>query len=191
MAPSREEEAARAAAEPVAVVDYDPAWPARFEEEAARLRALLPAGLLGRIEHMGSTAVPGLAAKPIIDIVVEVPDLERVRSEIAPILEREGYTFLWRPTSPGDSDIAYAWFIRRDGAGRRTHHVHFLPPGSPHWDRIVFRDWLRARPEEAAAYGALKRRAAAEHGGDRAAYAAAKGRFIRAALARARREGSG
>jgi GrpB-like predicted nucleotidyltransferase (UPF0157 family) len=189
MGPSREDEAARAAAEPVAVVDYDPAWPARFEEEAARLRALLPEGAIGRIEHMGSTAVPGLAAKPIVDMLVEVDDLERVRREIAPVLERAGYTFLWRPSAPGDADIAYAWFIRRDDDGVRTHHVHFLEPGAKAWDRLTFRDWLRARPEVAEAYGALKRRAAQEHPEDRRAYAAAKGKFIREALAKARREG--
>jgi GrpB-like predicted nucleotidyltransferase (UPF0157 family) len=177
--------AARALAEPVEVVDYDPAWPARFAEESERLRALLPPRLIGRIEHIGSTAVPGLAAKPIVDIAVEVPDLEIVRREIATVLEAEGYAFLWRPSSPGGTDIDYAWFIRRDTAGRRTHHVHMLPPGSPYWDRVTFRDHLRAHPEVAAAYAALKRRAAAEHPGDRAAYARAKGRFIRDALRRA------
>jgi GrpB-like predicted nucleotidyltransferase (UPF0157 family) len=172
--------------EPVEIVDYDPAWPQRFAEEAARLRALLPPQLLGRIEHIGSTAVPGLAAKPIVDVAVEVADLESVRRTVAPILEREGYAFLWRPSSRGAPDIDYAWFIRRDAAGRRTHHVHMLPPGSPYWDRLTFRDHLRAHPEAAAAYGALKRQAAAEHPHDRRAYARAKTRFIRDVLRRAR-----
>jgi GrpB-like predicted nucleotidyltransferase (UPF0157 family) len=138
------------------------------------------------MEHIGSTAVPGLAAKPIVDLAVEVPDLETVRCEIAPVLVGEGYTFLWRPSSPGAPDIDYAWFIRRDAEGRRTHHVHMLPPGSPYWDRVTFRDHLRAHPDVAAAYGALKKRAAAEHPADRRAYARAKGRFIRDALADAR-----
>ena len=68
----------RPRAEKIEIADYDPAWPRRFEEEAARLRASLD-GLIGRIEHIGSTAVPGLAAKPIVDLMVEVPDLETVR----------------------------------------------------------------------------------------------------------------
>lgn len=176
----------RARAETVEIADYDPAWPRRFEEEAARLRARLD-GLIGRIEHIGSTAVPGLAAKPIVDLMVEVPDLETVRSRIAPRLSREGYEFFWRPTSPGDPDIAYAWFIRRDASGKRTHHIHMTPPGSPYWDRVTFRDHLRSHPEDAAAYAALKREAARSHKTDRAAYARAKSAFIREILARAGR----
>jgi GrpB-like predicted nucleotidyltransferase (UPF0157 family) len=174
----------RAREEAVEVVDYDPSWPRRFEEEAARLRALLPESLIGRIEHFGSTAVPGLAAKPIVDMIVEVPDLELAHREIAPVLSRLGYEYFWRPTSPGDPTIDYAWFIRRDPQGRRSHHIHLLPPHSPYWDRLRFRDHLRAHPEDAAAYADLKRRAANEHAGDRAAYAAAKGRFIRKVLGR-------
>lgn len=174
--------------EPVEVVPYDPDWPLRFDAEAARLRRLLPAGTIGRIEHIGGTAVPGLAAKPIVDMMVEAPSLEDVRRTIAPILEKAGYEFLWRPTSPGDVDIAYAWFIRRDASGRRTHHVHFAPPGSPYWDRVTFRDHLRRHPEVAADYGALKREAAAR-ATDRRAYAEAKSAFIRRALREARREG--
>ncbi len=181
---------ARAAAEPIEIAPYDPAAPARFEAEAARLRRLLPAGLIGRIEHIGATAVPGLAGKPIVDLMVEVPDLETVRRTIAPILEKAGYQFLWRPSSPGDADIAYAWFIRRDADGRRTHHVHAAPPGSPYWDRVTFRDHLRRHPQVAAEYAALKR-AAAARSTDRRAYAAAKGDFIRRALKAARREAGG
>ncbi len=179
---------ATAAAEPIEIAPYDPAAPGRFEAEAARLRRLLPGGLVGRIEHIGATAVPGLAGKPIVDLMVEVPDLETVRRSIAPILETAGYQFLWRPTSPGDADIAYAWFIRRDAAGRRTHHVHVAPPGSPHWDRVTFRDHLRRHPEVAADYGTLKREAAAQ-ATDRRAYAEAKHAFIRRALREAQREG--
>jgi GrpB-like predicted nucleotidyltransferase (UPF0157 family) len=168
----------RAREEPVELAEYDPAWPALFRAEAEHLRRILPARLIGRIEHFGSTAVPGLAAKPVVDVIVEVPDLEAVRREIAPILRREDYEFLWRPVSPGDAEIAYAWFIKRDAAGRRTHHVHMLPPGAPDWERLAFRDHLIAHPEATAAYAAVKTRALAEHPGDRAAYARAKGAFI-------------
>jgi GrpB-like predicted nucleotidyltransferase (UPF0157 family) len=180
--PQRPDPVARALAEPVEVVPYDPAWPARFAEEATHLRTLLPPRLVGRIEHIGSTAVPGLAGKPIIDMILEVPDLACVRPEIAPILEPLGYDLFWRPETPGDPTPAYAWFARRDAAGHRTHDVHLLPPDSPHWDRLAFRDYLRAHPEAARAYGALKTRAAAEHRHDRRAYAAAKSRFIQDAL---------
>ena len=170
--------ARRAADEAVAVVPYDPDWPRRFEEEARRLRDCLPAELIGRIEHFGSTAVPGLAAKPIIDMLVEVTSLEAVRDRIAPILEARGYEFFWRPSAAGETDIAYAWFIRRDAAGRRTHHVHMLEKDAKDWERLLFRDYLTEHPETAAEYAALKQRLAAEHPDDRRAYASAKTDFI-------------
>lgn len=178
----------RALQERVEIVPYDPAWPARFEEEAARLRAQLPAELIGRIEHFGSTAVPGLAAKPIIDMLVEVRSMADVVQRIAPELKRQGYEFFWRDRERGLPGIAYAWFIRRDAAGRRTHHIHFLEAGSSEWERLLFRDHLRAHPEAARAYGELKQRIAAEHPDDRVAYAKAKTRFVRAAMEAARRE---
>jgi GrpB-like predicted nucleotidyltransferase (UPF0157 family) len=179
----RPDPAARALDEPVEVVDYDRAWPALFEAEAARLRALIGAEGIGRIEHVGSTAVPGLAAKPIVDLMVEVPDYDLVARRIAPRLEAAGYEYLWRPVGPGSPEVDYAWFIRRDADGRRTHHVHMAPPGSRYWDRVTFRDRLRADPQLATAYGRLKRETAAAHRGDRAAYSRAKGRFIRDVLA--------
>lgn len=180
--PSRPDPVARALAEPVEIVSYDPAWPDRFAEEAAHLRAVLPPRLVGRIEHVGSTAVPGVPAKPIIDINMEVPDLACVRREIAPVLEPLGYDFFWRQGDPGNSAPAYAWFAKRDASGRRTHDVHVLAPDSPYWDRVVFRDYLRDHPTQAHGYGTLKRRAAAEHRFDRVAYAAAKDGFIRNVL---------
>lgn len=177
----------RALHEPVEIVPYDPAWPALFAEEAAHLRALLPAELIGRIEHFGSTAVPGLAAKPIIDMLVEVRSMEDVAQRIAPLLQAEAYEFFWRAPEHGLPGMDYAWFIRRDAAGRRTHHIHFLEAGSSEWERLLFRDYLRAHPEAARAYGALKLRIAAEHPDDRVAYARAKTRFVREAMQAARR----
>ncbi|MBU0750587.1 MAG: GrpB family protein [Gammaproteobacteria bacterium] len=171
--------------EDVAIAPYDPAWPRAFAAEAAHLRACLPAGLIGRIEHFGSTAVPGLAAKPIVDMLVETPALDAVATRIAPILEALGYDYLWR-LNEDRSGLAYAWFIKRDAAGRRTHHVHFLEPRSPYWERLLFCDHLIAHPELAAEYATIKRAAAAAHGGDRAAYAHAKGEFIERVTALAR-----
>ena len=181
----------RALQERVEIVPYDPAWPARFEEEATRLRALLPAELIGRIEHFGSTAVPGLAAKPIIDMLVEVRSMEDVAERIAPLLQAHGYEFFWRAPEHGLPGMDYAWFIRRDVAGRRTHHVHFLEPGSSEWERLLFRDYLRAHPDAAREYGALKRRVAAEHPDDRVAYAKAKTDFVAAAMRAARQSQGG
>lgn len=173
----RPDHVARALSEPVELSEYDPEWPALFEAEADALHAILPPESTGRIEHIGSTAVPGLAAKPIIDILIETPSLQRVQEEIAPILTARGYEFFWRP-----GPDALAWFIKRDEAGARTHHIHFMTPGRGFQDRISFRDHLRTNPAAASAYAELKRKAAAAHGNDRRAYAAAKTDFIRKAL---------
>jgi GrpB-like predicted nucleotidyltransferase (UPF0157 family) len=177
-----EDAVSRALAEQVVLSDYDPDWPAQFEAEAAHLRRLLAGIRIGRIVHIGSTAVPGLLAKPIIDLMVEVPDFGCVRQSIAPILRDAGYDFFWRPVTPGDAEIDYAWFLKRDAAGRRTHHVHMAPPGSRYWDRVTFRDRLRADAALAAEYGEVKRAALAAAGGDRTAYARAKGAFVRRVL---------
>lgn len=177
----------RALEEDVAVVPYDTSWPRRFEEEKRHLRECLPDELVGRIEHFGSTAVPGLAAKPIIDMLVEVTSLEAVRDVIAPILNEQGYEFFWRPTVLGNTDIGYAWFIKRDARGVRTHHIHMLERDSPYWSRLQFRDYLIDHPKVAEEYAALKRRIATEHAHDRRAYAKAKTEFIERVTKRAER----
>lgn len=168
----------RALHEPIAITDYDPQWPRLFEAEKRYLERILPEGRIGRIEHFGSTAVVGLAAKPIIDMLVEVRSLLDVRDDLAPLLESLGYEYFWRPSAPGDDDIAYAWFIKRGRDGRRTHHIHMLAPESPEWNRLAFRDYLRTHPETAQAYAMLKRRVAAQCPDDRIAYARAKTQFI-------------
>lgn len=174
-----EEKVARVVREHVAVVPYDPRWPARFEAERRHLRACLPSDLVGRIEHFGSTSVPSLAAKPIIDILVEVWDLEQTRQRIAPLLEAQGYDYFWRPTWGDDTPPFYAWFIKRNAAGDRTHHIHMVEPQFEHWDRLLFRDYLRQHPEVAEEYGRLKQRLSADFDDNRVAYTEAKGDFIR------------
>lgn len=169
---------ARATRERVRITAYDPAWPSRFEQEARHLRTCLPPESIGRIAHFGSTAVPGLAAKPIIDMLVEVPSLQHVHDTIAPMLKRQGYEYFWRPSWRGGVTPGYTWFIKRNASGERTHHLHMLEKGSPDWDRLLFRDYLIAHPQVAQAYGTLKQRLAADTAGDRLAYARAKTRFI-------------
>src|SRR5947209_15784859 len=101
----------RAVREDVAIVDYDCRWPEFFRREAAHLRSCIPEGLIRRIEHFGSTAVPGLAAKPIIDLLVEVSSLRTARTEIAPVLQAQGYDYFWRPSFGDDIPPWYAFFI--------------------------------------------------------------------------------
>lgn len=171
--------------EPIAITPYDPAWPARYAAEEARLIAALPADLHTRIAHIGSTAVPGLSAKPIIDIQVEVTDPDRVRREAVPLLQALGYEFIWRPTM-GERAPYYAWFIGRHPDGRRAFHVHMVEPDEATVDRLLFRDFLRAHPDVARQYEALKQQLATAHPADRAAYTQAKTPFIANVLRRAR-----
>ncbi len=175
--PSRPAHVELAIREGVEITPYDPGWPRLFEAERDHLLSCLPKGSIGRIEHFGSTAVPGLAAKPIVDMLVEVRSLHEVRETIAPILEAQAYEFFWRPSWRDGVTPEYTWFIKRQGNGRRSHHIHMLTHDSPEWDRLLFRDYLRAHPELARQYGELKLRLAAS-AATREDYASAKTRFI-------------
>lgn len=174
-----EEKVARVVKEDVAVVPYDPRWPAMFAEERNHLLSCLPHDLVRRIEHFGSTAVPGLAAKPIVDILVEVTSLDETKQRIVPILEAQGYDYFWRPSWGDDTPPFYAWFIKRDKNGDRTHHIHIVEAHFEHWDRLLFRDYLIERSEIGREYGDLKRRLCDVHRADRVSYTKAKSDFIR------------
>ncbi|MBL8012173.1 MAG: GrpB family protein [Flavobacteriales bacterium] len=173
--------------EHIAVMPYDPAWPARYAEEEERLSRSLPPAIIRRIAHIGSTAVPGLSAKPIIDIQVEVTSLDRVRREVVPIMQDLDYEFIWRP-SMGERAPFYAWFIKRDAQGQRTFHVHMVEPDEASTDRLIFRDFLRKHPLCARDYEALKHRLASEHPADRESYTRRKTPFIQDILRRAHSE---
>ena len=182
-----QEKIARVVKESVSVADYDPRWPELFEQERDHLRACLPRDLLGRIEHFGSTAVPGLAAKPIVDMLVEVADLEEAKRRIAPVLEAQGYDYFWRPSWGDDTPPYYAWFIKRNTQGIRTHHIHMVESDFEHWNRLLFRDYLIEHPEVVKEYTELKHRLSQEHEGDRVAYTKAKTEFITLVTAEALR----
>jgi GrpB-like predicted nucleotidyltransferase (UPF0157 family) len=170
----------RAVQEDVAIVPYDPRWPELFRREKEHLLSYLPAELIRRVEHFGSTAVPGLAAKPVVDLLVEVADLRATRTRIAPLLESQGYDYFWRPTHGDDGPPFYAWFIKRDpGSGARTHHIHMVKPDFvEHWDRLLFRDYLIENPRVAREYEDLKLRLASAHPNDRVAYTKGKTEFV-------------
>jgi GrpB-like predicted nucleotidyltransferase (UPF0157 family) len=183
---SRDDRVRAAVHEEVAVVPYDLRRPERFELEREHLRSRLPSDLVGRIEHLGSTAVPGLAAKPVIDMLVEVASLERTKAQMVPVLTAKGYDYFWRPTFGDDTPPWYAWFIKRDATGARTHHIHMVEAEFPHWERLLFCDFLRGHPDVASEYGELKRRFAAEHPNDRVRYTEGKTAFIASVMIRAR-----
>ena len=183
----------RVLSEPIAIGPYDASWAESFRRESEHLRSCLPAELVGRIEHFGSTAVPGLAAKPIVDMLVEVSDLQATRERIAPILESQGYDYFWRPTHGDDGPPFYAWFIKREPRTRaRTHHIHMVESHfSDHWDRLLFRDYLREHPEVARQYVDLKLRLASALAQDRVGYTRGKTEFIAEVTERARRSDAG
>ncbi len=156
---------------------YDAAWPAKFVAERDRLLALFPVNIID-IEHIGSTAVPGLLAKPVIDILAGVASMAVARALTGPLREA-GYS-----TSAGFNATLTdrQWFMRW-ADGHRTHHLHVVVHRSKAWDqRLRFRDELRNSPVLAARYAALKARLVLQHANDREAYTHGKSAFVRATL---------
>jgi GrpB-like predicted nucleotidyltransferase (UPF0157 family) len=163
---------------PIVVVDYDEGWPALFEEIAGEIRAAV-ADLDVKIEHVGSTAVPGLAAKPIVDVDVVVGSTDNVPDAIER-LRALGYVY------QGDKGIAgreaFLW-----PPGSEPHHLYVVVAGSaPYRDHVDFRDYLRRHPEVAQEYASLKRRLAEQHAHDRVAYTDGKSDFAVGVLRAAR-----
>ena len=164
-------------ADPIVLVPYDSAWPGRFGDIAAALRVELR-GVAVRIDHVGSTSVPGLAAKPIIDIQISVAELEPVDAYAAG-LERAG--FHWRTDNP---DLTQRYFRETPGAART--HIHVRRAGS--WSEqldLLFRDYLRVDAEARAVYAAAKTELAIRFRNDRLAYVDAKSPTVWAILRRA------
>lgn len=163
--------------EPIRLVAYDPDWPRRFEEERAALDEAIGKWVTGGIHHIGSTAVPNLDAKPIVDILVGIEDLETGRSCFDPLA---GLGYLYAPYLPDEMH-----WLCKPHPSRRTHHLHLVPTDSARFrDEIAFRDRLRADPRLAEEYAALKHELAAAFEHDREAYTDGKGDFVRRALAR-------
>lgn len=173
-----EQESLRAAiTEKVKLVPYDPSWPGAFAVERSRLEAMLP-GVLLDIEHIGSTAVPGMAAKAVIDLLAGVDSMTLVKSIAAQVCAA-GYT---TSAAFNATLVDRSWFMR-SANGQRTHHLHVVVHGGDIWrEHLAFRDALRADPPLAQAYATLKSQLAARHASDRDAYTAAKTEFIRVAL---------
>ncbi len=175
---SLQEKIDRVLKDKIEVVPYDPAWPEMFEQEKKHLLECLPNELIIRIEHYGSTSVPGLAAKPVVDMLIEVTSLEDIKKRVVPVLESQGYDYFWRPTRGDDVPPFYAWFIKRDTEGRRTHHLHMIEIHFEQWKALLFRDYLRTHPESVIEYQNLKLKLSQQYPDDRIAYTEAKTGFI-------------
>ncbi|HUB40644.1 MAG TPA: GrpB family protein [Streptosporangiaceae bacterium] len=164
---------------PLEFAEYDPAWPERASEAIAELVAALP-GLFSAIEHVGSTAVPGLAAKPIIDLMAAADGLDRVVARDGD-LRRLGYEF-------HDTRMPGRLFYRRGADHAWTHHLHLVEASTfATRNQRVLRDYLRGHPDAVARYAALKRRLAALHD-DGSDYTRAKTELIQELTDEARAE---
>jgi GrpB-like predicted nucleotidyltransferase (UPF0157 family) len=168
--PSKEQREA-----PIELVEYDSAWPARFAAERTLLEAVLKPWLTGPIEHVGSTAISGMPAKPVIDIMAPVRSLNASQPAISELARLDYMYFPYRP------EVMH-WFCKPTPA-LRTHHLHLVPLGSARWiECLAFRDALRRDARLAAEYAGLKSRLAKEFKFDREAYTQAKSPFVNRVL---------
>ena len=157
----------------VTLLEYQPTWPSQFADVAAELAALFKTDPI-RIEHIGSTAVPGLCAKPVLDIMLGTQDLAAVTARSDGLI---GLGYRYRPEYEVEIPER-RYFVRDAGAGLRVH-LHAVIEGGAIWrNHLTFRDALRNNSPLLHAYAALKRRIAAEHSADKVAYTLAKGPFI-------------
>ena len=167
----------------IALVEYDPHWPEQFAREAARVEATLGNEIVICVEHFGSTSIPGLSAKPVIDMLVGVPSIAEAREMAVPVLEALGYAFWYDNPNPD-----HLFFVKGlPPNGPRTHHIHMVEPGTfpdpkneafLFWDRLLFRDYLRAHPDEARRYEAVKHDLAARFPEDREGYTDGKTEYV-------------
>lgn len=165
---------------PVLLEEHNPAWKAHYEEEKEFLASVF-SGKLVRISHIGSSSVPGLLAKPTVDILLEAAgdaDLDAVTER----LQDEGYAV----NTPKGDLIMYLKGYTPQGFQGQAFHIHVRHSGD--WGELYFRDYLLAHPETAAEYAALKTALKAQYPHDRDGYTEAKGQFVRACTERARKE---
>lgn len=163
---------------PVLLLDPRPEWPQQFRDAAAQLRTAF-ADTPIHVEHIGSTAVPNLCAKPILDILLGAPDFLSITSRI-PQLGALGYRY--KPEH--ERELPERRYFSRPATDTPAVHLHAVVHDSPFWRRhLAFRDALRSDPELTRQYAELKRRLATLHADDRAAYTDAKGPFIAQVLA--------
>ena len=165
--------------ETVILTKHHGEWAAAFEEEKSNLEKLV-GDVAVDIQHFGSTAIPGLSAKPIIDILMAVRSLRDV-GKIRAALERAGYEY--RANGSDDTQVLFA----KGPEVKRTHYLHITAFDSLGWrNPLAFRDYLRAHPEEAKRYEELKQKLAARHSNDRAKYTAGKKDYFEEIFSRAR-----
>lgn len=176
-------------ADEIEIADYDPNWPRLFAEERGRLARVVPAGQILAIEHAGSTAIPGLAAKPIIDIFIAAASIEVARTTLVEPIKTLGYVY-WEENP--DKDRMFFVKGMPPYGERRTHHIHIFEPTSEFWQRaLAFRGYLREDTDEVYRYEQLKRSLAIRYRSDREAYSRAKDEYVKAVAQKASTRASG
>ncbi|MHB0998283.1 MAG: GrpB family protein [Armatimonadota bacterium] len=153
------------------LVDYDKAWVEQYEQMKQRIQSLLGPDIALRIEHYGSTSIPGMPAKPVIDILVMIPSWEDGKKHAVPAFNSPEIEY-W-------CSDHMRFYVRDKVTGVRTHHLHMAPAGHRIWEGIAFHDYLIAHPEDAARYLSLKYDLAERYPDDRLAYTNAKEAFVR------------
>lgn len=173
---------------PVRLEKFNPAWPAIFRDEKRVIQNLLSEKRCGEIAHFGSTAIPGIHAKPIIDMLVEIPGDATSRTQIIEIMQKAGYYHIPRNDSPPPYSMFVKGYTPRGFEGQ-VFHLHCAPKSHTGlWNRICFRDYLVNNPGTAKKYEALKLRLAREFRYDRDGYTAAKGDFVKKITRKALKE---
>lgn len=164
----------------VEIVPYNSSWPEDARIEIEKLTTVLPLNCIVDIQHVGSTAIPGLSAKPIIDIQIAAKSLEELKVIAIPALHKLGYEYWY--DNPDPESMFFVKGLPPFGE-KRTHHVHIVEPTSKHWlEKIAFRDYLISHPEAAKEYERLKIKLAQQHTFDREEYTHAKANFINKVL---------
>jgi len=167
---------------PISLCAYDPGWPAMFRTEKQALLRAAGSAVTPRIHHIGSTAVTHLAAKPVIDILMAVPKTADL-NELKQMMRSAGYSYAPQPRNPAPHMMFMKGYSPAGYVGQAYHvHLRYFGPQ----DEIIFRDYLRAHPEDAQRYARLKERLAGEYRYDRDGYTEAKTGFIRQVLAKAK-----
>ncbi len=161
--------------EDVSIVGHDPSWKRRYEFFADLIKQLPGAEHITRMEHFGSTSIPGMPAKPVIDILAEVPSFPAFKPVFLREMVQKPWDYWWY-------DDHFVCIIRDGPGGARLVHLHVTPPGHRMWDGIRFRDYLIAHPAVAEEYADLKKTLAEQFRHDREAYTKAKGAFIHRVL---------
>jgi GrpB-like predicted nucleotidyltransferase (UPF0157 family) len=167
---------------PIIIADYNPDWPRIASMESKKIIKAVGKKFITRIEHIGSTAIPGLCAKPTIDFLLEILDITKCDLVIKH-LQKINYHFIPKPENP-PPHMMFAKGYSESGITGQTFHIHVRYPGD--WDEIIFRDFLRENPKVAQDYVDLKRKLSIEFKHDRDKYTENKTAFIQQVTLKAR-----